>query len=239
MSAQFPEGNGIFETIKTIDGVPFALSRHTARATRSAAILGIPIPPSDEIAFAVEALLDKTPKGLKFGRLRMSFDRAGEMDLLHETYHPWVNPAKLMILDSPIDENSPTVGMKTLPFTQHLECLALARKSGFDDGVRFNLKGEVSESAVSNLLLKVGNRWVTPNLASGCLPGITRELILEWFDVEEVVVTKQVLNQATSIYLLSSLKDAQPVSILEGKTLEIDTQLRQELLDRMTQNINP
>ncbi len=239
MIAEFPEGDGIFETIKTISGVPFALDRHIGRATRSAVILGIPIPKSEEIAFAVEALLDKTPDELKFGRLRMSFDKSGELELLHETYHPWVDPARLMILDSPIDENSATVGIKTLPFTQHIECLTVAREHGFDDGVRFNLKGEVSETAVSNLLLKVEDRWVTPSLSSGCLPGITRGLALEWFDIEEVTVTQDDLAQATSIYLLSSLKDAQPVSMLEGKTLEIDTQLRQELLDRISHNSNP
>lgn len=239
MSAIFPEGNGIFETLKTIDGVAFALNRHISRATRSAAILGLLIPSREEICFAVEALLDKTPETLKFGRLRISFERSGEFDLLHETYHPWVNPAKLMILDSPIDENSPTIGMKTLPFTEHIECLALARKVGFDDGIRFNLKGDVSESAVSNLLLKIRGRWLTPNLASGCLPGITRELALEWLDVEESVITRSDLDVAESIYLLSSLKDAQPVSMLEGRALEIDTELRQELLFRMTQHIDP
>lgn len=239
MSAEFPEGNGIFETIKTVNGFPFALDRHIGRATRSAVFLGIPIPKSEEIAFAVEALLDKTPDEFRFGRLRMSFDSSGELDLVHETYHPWVNSARLMILDSPIDENSPVMGIKTLPFTKHIECLTVAREHGFDDGVRFNLKGEVSETAVSNLLLKVKDRWVTPSLASGCLPGITRELVLDWFDIEEVTVTKDDLARATSMYMLSSLKDAQPVSMLEGKTFEIDTQLRQELLDRMSRNSNP
>lgn len=239
MIVEFPEGDGIFETIKTITGVPFALNRHIERATRSAVILGIPIAKRDEIVFAVEALLDKTPDQLKFGRLRMTFVRAGELDLVHETYHPWVSPARLMILDEPIDENSPTVGIKTLPFTKHIECLTVARDHGFDDGIRFNLKGEVCETAVSNLLLKIEGQWVTPSLASGCLPGITRELVLEWFDIEEVTVTRDDLTRATSIYLLSSLKDAQPVSMLEGKTLEIDTQLRQELLDRMSHNSNP
>jgi len=239
VSAIFPEGDGIFETLKTTDGVPFALNRHIARATRSAAILGLLIPSQDDIRFAVEALLDKTPDTLKFGRLRITFDKSGEVDLVHETYHPWVSPAQLLILDSPIDENSPTVGMKTLPFTSHLECLAIARKAGFDDGIRFNLKGDVSESAVSNLLLKIRGRWLTPNLASGCLPGITRELALEWLDVEESVIAPSDLEIAESIYLLSSLKDAQPVSMLEGRTLEIDTELRQELLFRMTQHIDP
>lgn len=239
MTAQFPEGDGIFETIKTIRGVPFALTRHIARATRSASILGMRIQSESQIRQAVSGVLSKTPESLEFGRLRITFQKSGEFELVHETYHPWTNPARLTIVDRPIDEASPLIGMKTLPFTENIECLKLAHEKGFDDGVRFNMSGEVAESAVSNLLLKIDGRWVTPNLASGCLPGITRGLALEWLDVEESVVTREDLESAESIYLLSSLKDVQPVSILEERPLEIDTKLRQELVDRMAQDIDP
>lgn len=239
MTVQFPEGNGIFETIKTVRGVPFALKRHIARAARSAAILGLLIPTDVQIRQAVAGVLAKTPEAVEFGRLRIRFHKSGEFDLVHETYHPWVNPARLTILDRPIDENSPTSGIKTLPFTEHIRCLSLAHEVGFDDGIRLNFSGEVSESAVSNLLLKIHDRWVTPNLASGCLPGVTRELTLEWLDVEERVVTRGDLEETESIYLLSSLKGAQPVSKLETRALEIDTQLRQELLAHMARDNDP
>ena len=239
MTAQFPGGDGIFETIKTVRGVPFALTRHIARAMRSAAVLGMRIENETQIRQAVMGVLAKTPQSLEFGRLRISFQKSGEFDLVHETYHPWTSPARLTILDRPINESSPLIGIKTLPFTENIECLKLAHDEGFDEGVRFNLSGVVSESATSNLLLKINGRWVTPNLASGCLPGITRGLALEWLDVEERVVSREELESAESIYLLSSLKVAQPVSLLEERALEIDTQIRQELVDRMAQDIDP
>lgn len=239
MTAQFPEGEGIFETIKTIRGVPFALTRHIARARRSASILGMRIQSESQIRQAVSGVLSKTPDSLEFGRLRITFHKSGEFELVHETYHPWTSPTRLTILDRPIDESSPLVGIKTLPFAENIECLKLAHEKGFDDGVRLNLRGEVVESAISNLLVKIEGHWTTPNLESGCLPGITRGLALEWLDVEEKVVTRRDLASAESIYLLSSLKDAQPVSILEERALEIDTQLRQELVDRMAQDIDP
>jgi len=239
VTAQFPGGEGIFESLKTMGGVPFALTRHLARATRSAAILGMRIQPDTEIRQAVAVVLSKTPQSLEFGRLRIRFHKSGEFDLVHETYHPWTRPARLTILDRPINENSPTAGLKTLPFTENIECLKLAHDEGFDEGVRFNLSGVVSESATSNLLLKIDDRWVTPSLASGCLPGITRELALQWFDIKDRVVTQADLANAESIYLISSLKVAQPVSLLEGRALEIDTKLRQELVNRMAQDIDP
>lgn len=239
MTEPFPGGDGIFESLKTVEGVPFALTRHMARARRSAAILGMRIQTDAEIRQAILDLLDRAPESLEFGRLRIRFHKSGEFDLTHETYHPWTSPATLTIIDRPIDENSPLVGIKSLPFTENIECLRLAHEEGFDEGVRLNLSGVVAESATSNLLLKVGGRWVTPSLASGCLPGITRELALQWLDIQEHVVTYKDLESAESIYLISSLKVAQPVSLFEGRTLEIDTQIRQELLDRMAADIDP
>lgn len=239
MTDQFPKGDGIFETIKTIHGVPFALSRHLERARRSAVILGMRIQNEAQIRQEVATVLARTPASLEFGRLRVSFHKSGEIELTHETYHPWTSPARITFLDRNINENSPLVGIKTLPFTENIECLRLAHEAGFDDGIRFNSKGNVAESAVSNLLLKIDSRWVTPSLESGCLPGVTRGLALEWFDIEERTVAREDLERAESIYLLSSLKDLQPVSALEERSLEIDVDLGREFLNHRLENIDP
>nr|MBA2769380.1 aminotransferase class IV [Sporichthyaceae bacterium] len=47
-------GDGVFETAKVVDGVPFALSRHLARLGDSARGLGLPAPASDDVRRAVE-----------------------------------------------------------------------------------------------------------------------------------------------------------------------------------------
>ena len=239
MTEQFPGGDGIFETIKTVKGVPFALSRHIARATRSALILGMRIPTEEQIRRSVNALMSKRPSSLEYGKLRITFQKSGEFELLHENYHPWTSPARLTILDHLINENAPTTGLKILPFTEHTQCLKEAHEAGFDDGVRLNFQGEVSETSVANLLLKIRGQWVTPNLSSGCLPGITRGLALKWLDIKERVLTRDDLELAESMYLLSSLKDAQPVSVLEQRYLEIDTDLGREFVLRMAQDIDP
>lgn len=239
MTEQFPGGTGIFESIKTIRGVPFALTRHIARAKRSATILGMTMQPEIEIRRAVADLMAKTPASMEFGRLRIRFHVSGELDLVHETYHPWTRPARIMILQRPINELVPSAGLKTLPFTENIECLKIAHDAGYDEGVRFNLSGVVAESATSNLLLKLGDRWITPSLASGCLPGVTRELAIEWLGIAEAVVSRANLDVAESIYLISSLKIAQPVSELAGRSLEIDSRIGEELADRMAQNVDP
>jgi branched-chain amino acid aminotransferase len=239
MTAQFPGGEGIFETIKTVGGVPFALSRHLSRARRSASILGLRIESDEGIRREIQEVLSKAPSSLEFGRLRISFHATGELELLHETYHPWSGPARLVILDWTIKEDSPLIGMKTLPYTENVECLRTARDVGFDEGIRLNSQGQVAEGVVSNLVFKIDGQWVTPDLASGALPGITRGLALEWLDIHESVISRRELEMSESIYLLSSLKDLQPVSILGERILGIDTLLRQKFVDQMATNVDP
>jgi branched-chain amino acid aminotransferase len=239
MTAQFPGGNGIFETIKTIRGVPIALSRHLSRARRSASILGLRIENEEGIRHEIAEVLSKAPSALEFGRLRVSFHSTGELELLHETHHPWSGPARLVILDRPIKEDSPLIGMKTLPYIENIDCLGAARAAGFDEGLRLNSQGQVAEGATSNVVLKIDGHWVTPNLASGALPGITRGLALEWLDIQERVVSREELEMSESVYLLSSLKDLQSVSILGERLLTVDTLLRQEFADRMAADVDP
>ena len=239
MINEFPEGKGIFETLKTIHGKPFALGRHIARAARSAIQIGIPFPTENEIRTSVNELLQPSLELPETGRLRMTFSDSGEFELLHENLHSWTTPARLMLLDLPIDENSPMSGVKSLPFTKNVQALEFARASGFDDGIRFNMKGEVCESAVANLLLRIDKKWVTPSIASGCLPGITRELALEWFSIGEDAIFRDTLDQTDAIFLLSSLKGQQPVVSLGIRDLDIDMDLPAIITLRMQENFDP
>jgi branched-chain amino acid aminotransferase len=59
----------------------------------------------------------------------------------------------------------------------------------------------------------------TPTLASGCLAGITRALLVEWCDVVEVDEPLEVLTTADEVFLASTTRDVQPVSVLDGREL--------------------
>jgi branched-chain amino acid aminotransferase len=239
MNIQFPEGNGIFETLKTVNGEPFALGRHIARARRSASILGIPFPTEYEIRSSVADLLRSGGEIPEMGRLRMTFTNSGEFELLHENLHPWSIPARLVLLDRPVDETSPRSGLKMLPFTQNVALLAEARAKGFDDGVRLNQKNEVCESSVANLLLRLDGQWVTPDLAAGCLPGITRELSLEWLEIKARRISATELENVEAIFLLSSLKELQPVAVLGDRELTIDMHLAEEFARHARESFEP
>ena len=69
----FPQGSGIFETIKTVNGAPIALGRHMRRALESALELGITIPFEDFIREEMTRVLDENPHDV--GRMRISFEK--------------------------------------------------------------------------------------------------------------------------------------------------------------------
>ena len=239
MTGIFPDGEGIFETIKTTNGLPFALTRHIARATRSARRIGLPIPSESAMRQAIAHEISQSAITTRIGRLRVSFSTTGEVHVLHENYQRWTFPARLTIIDRPIDETGRMTGVKALPYKENIACLDFAQSSGFDDGIRLNKQGRICESAVANLLLRIDGTWCTPHLASGCLPGIMRELVIEWFKVRERSISLEDLAKADAAFLLSSLKDAQPVSSLDERTFQVESAFMAQLTRFLAQDIDP
>lgn len=222
----FPEGDGVFETIKTVDGVPQFLARHLERAIKSSRTLGLPIFSPEEVVELIRAEIERT--GIfPFGRLRVTFPTDGRVFAIHEPSTPWSVPAKLMIFHDPIDEDSALAGHKALPYKENLDLLAQARSAGFDDGIRLNSASLICESAVANVVMKVDGKWITPTLSSGCLPGITRAIAIEWFGINEKDLPRSALSAVQSMFLLSSLKNLQPVEFLDGRKLDMSDELLQ------------
>jgi branched-subunit amino acid aminotransferase/4-amino-4-deoxychorismate lyase len=105
-----------------------------------------------------------------------------------------------------------------------------------------NEKGEVVETALSNLLILTSTGWLTPSLSSGCLPGITRELLIKWFDVKEELITFDQLLTAKAVYVTSSLRLIQRVSKVEKKLFDeslAGKELITDFTNRLLSNINP
>ncbi len=228
MISTFPDGVGIFETILTRSNRPLLLDRHISRAEKSALSLGMAMPAAESIRGQVTEHLQSTSLPGEFGRLRITFPGGRQMGIVHTDYQKWSSPAKLTFSSLAVDQNSPLVGIKALPYGQNLEILARARAKGFDDAIRPNQKGEVCETSIANLLLRHLGIWITPTLESGALPGITRALAMEWFHVAETDLMIADLQKVDSIFLLSSLRGFQPVESLDGRALEIETGMAQK-----------
>jgi len=222
----WPAGSGLFETIKTVNGLPWALSRHMRRALNSARRNNLAFPAEELIRKAVSEVIAANP--FPTGRLRLLF-QGNTLIATHQEYLELTGAAKLMAFAQVID--SSTLIEKKFPYDQNLKLLENARANGFDDGILFNDRGNVTETAVSNLLLQIDGKWVTPPLSDGVLPGVVRALIIERNEVRVREISQADLVKVTAGFLISSLKIAQPISQIDAQILAISPESEQMRLE--------
>ena len=80
-------------------------------------------------------------------------------------------------------------------------------------------QGRLCEGTGSNVFLVLDGRLITPTLATGCLAGVTRDLVLEWSGAEEVDVPMSALADAEEVFITSSTRDVQPVHRVDSRSL--------------------
>jgi branched-chain amino acid aminotransferase len=226
-------GDGVFETAAVRDGVPFALTRHLHRLARSAELLGLSLPPEDELRLAVAELLAAEGGGLAGGpaRLRITVTggsspygsergKAGPTVLITATPGKhWPASADVVVVPWTRNENAPTTGAKTTSYADNVVALAEAHRREAAEAIFANTRGELCEGTGSNVFVGLGGRLYTPPLSSGCLAGITRELLLEWTDTQEETLSIGALADADEAFLASSTRDVQPIRMVDGKVL--------------------
>ncbi len=238
-------GDGVYETCLVIDGVPFAITRHLARLRRSAEIVGIEVPWSDSsirsrCARAVAAVLaDSGGPGAGAGagagviRLRVTVtagagplgpDRAAARPTLvvaAAPASPPTGPAAVTVVEGVRNPRSLTAGAKVISALDLVLALRHARGQGADEAVVTTTDGFLAEGTGSNLFLMVDGTLCTPGLATGCLPGVTRDLVLE---IEPRIAVRddlraEDLRRASEAFLTSTTRSVQPISAVDNVEL--------------------
>jgi len=219
------EGAGIFETIKTVDGKPWAFSRHMRRAVNSSVKTRIALPSEDLVRESIATLLiaESYPTGL----LRVSFDATGNWAAVHLAYTEVTSPAK--VGTHPVALVMDGVPVKSYPYNHRLEILEQARTGGFDEALVTSSEGKICEGSVCNVLLKIKGTWCTPPLSDGVLAGVTRALVIENFDVLVRSIAVSEIEDIESAFLLSSLRIAQPIASIDGRELSQSSEFRDEI----------
>ena len=120
----------------------------------------------------------------------------------------------------PRNERGALAGVKSTSYAENVVALAEAAKHQASEAVFANLSGHLCEGTGSNVGYVVGGEVRTPTLGSGCLAGVTRALLLEWYDVREVDEPLEVLDSADEIFLLSTTRDVQGVHRWNDRDLE-------------------
>ena len=245
-------GDGVFETVKVVDGRPFAITRHLERLLRSARGLGLPEPDLDDVRRGVAAVLGAWDQ--PNGRLRITVtggpaplgsergdkgltvvvalaELAGRPESTAVTTVPW-----------PRNERGALAGLKTTSYAENVLALAYAQERGSTEALFANTVGNLCEGTGSNVFVVLGGDLYTPPLSAGCLAGVTRALVLEWCGGQEKDLPMSVLDEAEEVFLTSTTRDVQAVHAADGRawrtpgpvtarTIEVFARSAAELID--------
>jgi branched-chain amino acid aminotransferase len=223
-------GDGVFETMKVVGGEPFAMRRHLRRLRSSASVLGLDVGRSDEELRAASAEVLAAGEGL--GRLRITVTGGvgplgsgrgaspATVVVAASPATPWPPTSTVVVVPWVRNERSAVAGAKTISYAENVVALARAHEAGADEAVFANTVGALCEGTGTNVFVVQGARVRTPSLSSGCLAGITRELVLELVDVEETdSLTVDDLRRADEAFLTSSTRDVHPIASVDAVAL--------------------
>ena len=222
-SSGWLEGRGIFETIKSVGNKPFSLSRQIARAQSSALALGITIPNSEVISQGVTDLFAAVPQGL--GMLRISFDNQGNWLAFHMPYMEQEKSSDVRVHPDAVTGDV----HKRFPYTNRLAILEQSRLAGFDDAIVINSQGNICEGSVTNLIVNIDGRWVTPPTTDVVLPGIIRQILIEneLLAIESIPADR--LAEITSAFFISSLRLSHAISSIDSRPLHLSHAFGEEI----------
>lgn len=227
----FTVGDGVFEAAKTLHGVPFALTRHLARLERSSAGLGLPVPDLDDVRRGVAEVVEGAADD-PIGRLRITWTAgpapmgsgrgSGPPTLVvaYSAIEPAAARTSVVTVPWTRNEHGATAGLKTTSYAENVVALAHAQREGGSEALFANTAGHLCEGTGSNIFYVLDGELRTPTLASGCLAGITRELVIGWCGAREVdEPLDDVQSRASEAFLVSTTRDVQAISRWDDRDL--------------------
>src|SRR5437588_4298878 len=222
-------GDGVLETRKVERAVPFAVRRHLERLARSAAGLALDAPPPETVRAALTEVIEanSVTEGvaritLTGGPAPLGSDRGSAGPTLIVACGPprgWGAAAAVAVAPWPRNDRGALAGLKTISYAENVVALRWARERGAGEAIFANTRGRLCEGTGSNVFVAIGGRLVTPPLASGCLAGVTRALLIELGLVLEEDVPAAALAAAEEAFITSSTREVQPVASVDGTSL--------------------
>jgi len=234
-------GDGIFESIGVVDGHAKEVEPHLERLAHSARICELPAPNLEQWRQAVLAAAAECPPGECVIKLILS--RGVEHG---PTPTAWVTVAtaadnsgvrargiRVVTLDRGYDIGAPArapwllLGAKTLSYATNMAAIREAHRRGADDAVFVSSDGFLLEGPTSSLVLRFGDRFVTPEPGAGILHGTTQLSLFAWlaeqgFDTGYETLPVSALREADAAWLLSSVRLAAGITAVDGDPFPFD-----------------
>jgi branched-chain amino acid aminotransferase len=241
----FVNGWGIFSTLRVQDGVMFAWERHWARMERDAARMRVPFPSDAKgLEKQLYRLIDANRAANSTLRVVMIRNRGGmwegpteravEIIAFTAPLNDWGESVKLGLVPQARHAASEFAGTKYTSWSENLTRYERVHEQGFDEALLLNERDELAECTSANVFIAKGEDVFTPPLRCGCLPGVTRALLLEEIRVPGITVSERVLyandlESADEVFITSTTRDLMPVASIDGLTIQQGRTVRDQL----------
>jgi branched-chain amino acid aminotransferase len=229
------------------------VGRHLRRLHRSLAGLGLELERSDgELRDALQSIADRLGGP---GRIRLTVTAgtgplgSGRSEapltvvVAGAEVDGWPQTGASVTVPWTRNERSAVAGLKTTSYAENVVALARAREQGAQEAIFANTAGRLCEGTGSNVFVVVDGQLRTPPLSSGCLAGVTRELVCELLGAAEVDLPLSVLDEADEVFLTSSTRDVQGQHRMDDRKLDAPGPLTQEaaaaFADLVARDIDP
>lgn len=240
----FLYGEGVYETMRTYNGRPFLYERHMRRLRRSAEMIVLDVPFSDDdLADRIRQTMAAAGLNGAEAYIRVLLTRGiGEL-----TYDPRATPVPSVVIIvkrhvdpppeafergvkvclSPILRNHPqslNPMIKSNNLLNNALAMQEALRRGGTEAIMRNHRGEVSECSQSNLFIVKRGVMLTPPLEAGLLPGITREAVIEiagdiGVEAREQTLREDELFAADEAFLTSTTKELLPIVQVDDRRI--------------------
>lgn len=180
------------------EGGWFLLDGHLARMAASAAYFGYRFD-ADAVRAALADVASPHPL-----RVRLTMDRAGGVRIESAPLQPSAEPVRVAVAAEAVDSHDPLLYHKTTRRDAYTH--RAAARPDCDDVVLVNERGEVTESTIANVVVRMDGALWTPPLDSGLLPGVLRAELLARGEIQECVIRVEDLARAEEIWLISSVR---------------------------------
>jgi len=239
----FLYGEGIYETLRTYDGVPFLYQRHVQRLRASAAHLALDVPFGDDalLAWITETIAAAGEMGEAYIRVLLT---RGVGDL---TYDVRSTPSpSVVIIVKPLDEpparilaegirvalvsilrnhpGSVNPIIKSNNLLNNALAMQEANRRGADEGLMRNYRGELCECSQANFFMVRAGVALTPRSEAGLLEGITRAFLFDvgrdvGVEVRDETLRPDDLDTADEAFITSTTRELSPVTRIDDRQI--------------------
>lgn len=228
-------GLGCFETFLVCAGEPVLWERHLERlwlGCERLSLAGINGSDGDWLRSGLMSLLNSSgliDEPRVRGRLTvLATDFEGGVSVLMTVVAapPPMDSMEAMVSDYRRNAVSSMVGHKVTSYAENTLALREARAAGFDEAILLANDGNVSEGTTSNVFVVRGGLLLTPELGSGCLPGVMRGVVLDLavadgIEVAEVKLADHALFTADELFLTNSLIEICPLVKVDSRIFSV------------------